>query len=41
MAFAAPVLLGMMESAAARIRRRSGVPFRVGLARSWSDWSLV
>src|SRR5215217_358452 len=41
MAFAAPVLLGMMERFAARMRRRSGLPLRVALARSWSDWSLV
>ena len=31
MAFAAPVLLGMIDSAAARMRRRSGLPLRVGL----------
>jgi len=41
MAFAAPVLLGMIDSAAARMRRRSAPPLRLGLARSWSDWSLV
>jgi hypothetical protein len=41
MAFAAPVLLGMIDSAAARMRRRSGLPLRVALARSCSDWSLV
>src|SRR5436305_3524082 len=29
-AFAAPVLLGMMERAAARMRRRSGLPLRDG-----------
>ena len=40
-AFAAPVLLGMIDSAAARMRRRSGLPLRVALARSCSDWSLV
>ena len=41
MARAAPVVLGMIDSAAARMRRRSGSPLRLGCARSWSDWSLV
>ncbi len=41
MAFAAPVLLGMIDRFAARMRRRSGLPLRVALARSCSDWSLV
>ena len=41
MARAAPVVLGMIDSAAARMRRRSGLPERVALARSCSDWSLV
>src|SRR4051794_3105197 len=40
-AFAAPVLLGMIERLAARMRRRSGLPLRVALARSCKDWSLV
>ena len=38
---AAPVLLGMIERLAARMRRRSGLPLRVALARSCNDWSLV
>jgi len=41
MARAAPLLAGMIESAAARMRRRSGVPLRLVWARSWSDWSVV
>src|SRR4029077_19350342 len=41
MALAAPVELGMIESAAARMRRRSGLPLRVAVAWSWSCWSLV
>ena len=31
----------MIESAAARMRRRSGLPERVAVAWSWSCWSLV
>ena len=38
---AAPELFGMIDSAADRMRRRSGLPLRVALARSTSDWSLV
>ncbi len=41
MALAAPVELGMIDSAAARMRRRSGLPERVAVAWSWSCWSLV
>ena len=40
-AFAAPVELGMIDSAAARMRRRSGLPERVAVAWSCSCWSLV
>ncbi len=36
-ALAAPVLLGMIDRLAARMRRRSGLPLRVALARSCSD----
>src|SRR3954454_20135971 len=38
---AAPELFGMIDNAAERMRRRSGLPLRVALARSTSDWSLV
>ena len=38
---AAPVVLGMIESAAARIRRRSGLPDRLATAWSCSCWSVV
>ena len=38
---AAPVEFGMIDSAAARMRRRSGLPERVAIAWSWSCWSLV
>ena len=40
-AFAAPVLAGMMESAAARMRRMSALPERLVCAMSWRAWSLV
>ena len=40
-AFAAPVLAGMMESAAARIRRMSALPERLVCAMSCRAWSLV
>jgi len=40
-AFAAPVELGTMESAAARIRRRSALPLREVWATSCKAWSLV
>ena len=38
---AAPVVFGMIDSAAARMRRRSGLPLRVATAWSCSCWSLV
>ncbi len=41
MARAAPVELGMMDRAAARMRRRSGFPERDTVAMSWSCWSDV
>ena len=40
-AFAAPVLAGMMDSAAARMRRRSALPERLLCAMSCRAWSLV
>jgi hypothetical protein len=40
-AFAAPVLEGMMFAAAARIRRRSGLPLRVRAIWSCSCCSVV
>ena len=40
-AFAAPVLAGMIDSAAARMRRRSALPERLLWAMSWRAWSLV
>jgi hypothetical protein len=40
-AFAAPVVDGMMFTAAARIRRRSALPFRVSAIWSWSCCSVV
>ena len=41
MARAAPVELGMIDRAAARMRRRSGFPDRATVAMSWSCWSDV
>ena len=41
MARAAPVVFGMIDRAAARMRRRSGLPLRLAIAWSCSCWSEV